>query len=302
MKNFYHAYIIRLQQTPALSRSKRSVWNAFPDTLGWAISLCLTLLVLSTTTMAAEPELDDIINRANLASYYQGQSGRAQVNMIITDAQERTRERRMIILRQDMPQTDALDNGAYRGAQKFYVYFQRPADVNKMVFMVWKNLDKDDDRWLYLPALDLVKRIAASDERTSFVGSDFYYEDVSGRDIEEDTHELVKTTENYYVVKNTPKDASTVEFDHYLMYIHKQSFIPVQVEYYDTAGNKYRVAKALKVETVQGYQTVTQASMENLQTGSKTVMDYSSVNYDIELPDDVFTERYLRRAPIKYLR
>ncbi len=263
-----------------------------------------TILTFATSAsvFAEGPSLDDIINRANLTSYYQGQTGRAMVNMTITDSQGRSRERRMTILRRDVPETDALESGNYRGAQKFYVYFQRPADVNKMVFMVWKNLDKDDDRWMYLPALDLVKRIAASDKRTSFVGSDFYYEDVSGRDIDEDTHELVKTTDNYFVVKNTPIDPSSVEFNHFLMYIHKQSFIPVQVEYYDASGSKYRIAKALKVETLQGYPTVTQASMENLKTGSKTIMDYSTVNYDIELPDNIFSERFLRRAPVKYLR
>src|SRR5690606_38275237 len=114
--------------------------------------------------------------------------------------------------RKDAASTDAIENGAYRSEQKFYVYFTRPADVNKMGFLVWKKLDTDDDRWLYLPALDLVKRIAASDKRTSFVGSDFYYEDVSGRDIDEDHHELIDTTDNYYVLKNTPRNPSSVEF------------------------------------------------------------------------------------------
>jgi len=58
-----------------------------------------------------------------------------------------------VILRRDV---------ADGGDQKFYVYFLEPADVRKMVYMVWKHTDRDDDRWLYLPALDLVKRIAAS--------------------------------------------------------------------------------------------------------------------------------------------
>jgi outer membrane lipoprotein-sorting protein len=114
-----------------------------------------------------------------------------------------------------------------------------------MVFMVHKKLSGDDDRWLYLPALDLVKRIAASDKRTSFVGSDYFYEDVSGRSIDADTHQLLKTTDNYYVVRNTPKDAGSVEFAHYDMYIHKQTFLPVQIEFFDGAGQKYRIARAL---------------------------------------------------------
>ncbi len=243
-----------------------------------------------------------IVHRANLASYYQGRDGRARVAMTITDSQGRVRKRRLTIIRRDIAESDALEDNAYYGRQKYYVYFHRPADVNKMVFLIWKNLDREDDRWLYLPALDLVKRIAASDKRTSFVGSDFFYEDVSGRGIEEDTHELVETTANYYVLKNTPKKKEAVEFSYYKMYVHKRTFLPVQSEYYDKNGNKYRVYRALKVETIQGFPTVTQASMENLQTGSKTMMKYSDVRYNIELPDNIFTERFLRRAPIKYLR
>ena len=129
------------------------------------------------------------------------------VKMTITDDQGREREREFTILRRDADDTDR--------EQKFYVYFHQPADVRDMVFMVWKHVGADDDRWLYLPALDVIKRIAASDERTSFVGSNFFYEDVSGRGIEEDNHELVETTDVYYVLKNTPKDPGAVEFDSY---------------------------------------------------------------------------------------
>lgn len=267
------------------------------------LALLLTGLALIIGPAAAQtPPVDEIVHRANKAAYYEGQDGRAQVEMTITDSQGRERNRRMTILHKDAASTDAIENGAYRSEQKFYVYFTRPADVNKMGFLVWKKLDTDDDRWLYLPALDLVKRIAASDKRTSFVGSDFYYEDVSGRDIDEDHHELIDTTDNYYVLKNTPRNPSSVEFAYFVMYIHKDTFIPVQVEYFDAQDNRYRVAKALAVDNIQGYPTVTKASMENLKTGSKTVMQYSSVEYDIGLPDDIFSERYLRNPPTDYLR
>jgi hypothetical protein len=190
----------------------------------------------------------------------------------------------------------------HTGDQKYYLYFQRPADVNKMVFMVWKHLDRDDDRWLYLPALDLVKRIASKEKRTSFVGSHFFYEDVSGRNIEADVHELAQTTKNYYVLKNTPKEPEAVEFAHFIMWIHRGSFIPVKIEYFNDRGEKYRVYEALKVETIQGYPTVTQSRMKDLRIGGETLLQYRDVQYDIGLPEGIFTERYLRRAPAEYLR
>lgn len=248
------------------------------------------------------PSVDEIVHKANHVAYYMGKDGRAQVQMVITDNQGRSRQRSFTILRRDIPDSESTDDHGYLGEQQMYVYFHRPADVNKMVFMVHKKLEGDDDRWLYLPALDLVKRIAASDKRTSFVGSDYFYEDVSGRSVDADNHELLKTTSNYYVLRHTPKDPATVEFAYYDMYVHKQSFIPVQIEFFAGNGEKYRVARALKVETIQGYPTVVEASMDNLKTGGKTLMRYSQVNYDVGVPEDVFTERYLRSPPVQYLR
>jgi hypothetical protein len=250
----------------------------------------------------AAPDVDEIIHRANQMSYYQGNDGRAQVQMLITDSQGRKRQRSFTILRRDIPRSDAIADLAYLGEQQFYVYFNRPADVNKMVFMVHKKLDGNDDRWLYLPALDLVKRIASTDKRTSFVGSDYFYEDVSGRSLDADHHQLVEVTDDFYVLKHTPKDPGSVEFDHYLMYVHKSSFIPVQTEYFDANGEKYRVARALKVEAIEGHPTVVEASMENLKAGTSTLMRYSRVNYDIGLPEEVFSERFLRSPPTNYLR
>lgn len=265
-------------------------------------NLVIACLICACGNVAAEQlSADDIVHRANKASYYEGQDGRVQAEMTITDDKGRIRQRQMIILRKDMAETDALKNNAYRSEQKLYIYFTFPADVNKMAFLVWKKLIADDERWLYLPSLDLVKRIAATDKRTSFVGSDFFYEDISGRNVDDDHHELIETTDNYYIIKNTPNTPNSVEFGHYKMYVHKGTFIPVQVEYYDVKGDLYRIAKALKVDTIQGHPTVTKASMENLMTGGKTVLKYDEVKYDIGLTDDIFSERYLRNPPEKFL-
>lgn len=263
--------------------------------------LILSLIFLSGNISANQLSADEIAHRTDKVYYFEGQDWRARIEMTITDEKRRTRQRQMIILRKDKSTTDALENNAYRDEQKFYVYFTHPADINKMSFLVWKNPKTDDERWLYLPALDLVKRIAPTDKRTSFVGSDFFYEDISGRNVDEDHHELIETTENYYVVKNTPKNPASVEFSFYKMYIHKDTFIPVQIEYYDGNSNQYRIAKALKVDTIQGHPTVTKASMENIKTGSKTILEYHEVKYDIGLSEDIFSERHLRNPPQNFL-
>ncbi|MBL4801637.1 MAG: outer membrane lipoprotein-sorting protein [Emcibacter sp.] len=256
----------------------------------------ITIVALSFfwTVSATAADVMEVVKKANHISYYKGKDGRAKVNMSIIDAQGRVRVREFIILRRDDDDTD--------GKQKFYVYFNKPADVKKMVFMVHKNLDRGDDRWLYLPALDLVKRIAASDERTSFVGSHFFYEDVSGRGVDEDRHEILEEDDTYYIVKSTPKDPNSVEFVFYKNWIHKGTFLPIKTEYYDDRGQVIRSYTALKVDMIGGHPTVTASRMENHETGGKTLMNYSAVKYDVGLPENIFTERYLRKSPRKYLR
>jgi Outer membrane lipoprotein-sorting protein len=263
----------------------------------------------ATAASSGEPALtvNQIVDRTNHVAYYQGSDGRAKVKMTITDAQGRQRNRELVILRWDQPDPQRPVEGqsgddSYCGDQKIYAFFSRPADVYKTVFLVWKHLDKDDDRWMYLPALDLVKRISATDKRTSFVGAHFFYEDVSGRRINDDVHELVKTTKDYYVLKNTPKDPSLVEFAYFEMWIHRSSFTVVKTDYYDAQDRKYRSYEALEVKQIQGKPTVTKAKMTDLRTNGNTLLEYSDVTYDIGIPESVFTERYLRKPARKYLK
>lgn len=268
-----------------------------------AIGMITSVLVFSLPIFAADepgsaseiPDVNTIVNKANFVAYYQGDDGKAKVNMTITSKQGQTREREFIILRKD------IQDG---GDQKYFVYFLKPADVRKMVYMVHKHaqLQKDDDRWLYMPALDLVKRIAAGDKRTSFVGSDFLYEDVSGRSLEEDTHELIDVNDRLFVVKNVPKNPDAVEFSYYNVAIDRKNFVPMKMEFYDKQGKLHRVIKSEKVEVIQDFPTVVKSLVSDLKTGNKTEMEFSDVKYDIGLDEDIFTERYLRRPPTEAMR
>ncbi|PNU20461.1 outer membrane lipoprotein-sorting protein [Geothermobacter hydrogeniphilus] len=252
----------------------------------------LFLLLLWPALALAAPSADEIVARANKAAYYAGKDGQADVKMTIYDAHGGTRQREFSILRLNVAGED----------QKFYVYFKKPSDVRKMAFLVWKHVGGDDDRWLWLPALNLKKRIAPGDKRTSFVGSDFFYEDVSGRGLEEDVHQLVKETDDQWLIKNTPKDPDSVEFSWYQVWIDKATSLPVKAEYFDKEGKLYRRVSAEKIETIQGHPTVVEAVAEDLLAGTRTVNRFSKVKYDIGLKERLFTERFLRRPPREVTR
>lgn len=266
----------------------------------YLLNLIIVLLALLTLNVRANspneiPAVETIVEKANIIAYYHGDDGKSHVKMTITNKQGQERNREFNILRKD--ERDG-------GDQKYFVYFQRPADVRRMVYMVQKHakIGKDDDRWLYLPALDLVKRIAASDKRTSFVGSDFLYEDVSGRSTELDEHKLIDTTDEHFIIKNIPKKPENVEFSYYNVAIDRKNFVPMKMEFYDKNGNLYRVIESLKVEKIQDFPTVTKSVVRNLKTKSKTEMEFSNIKYNIGLDDSIFTERYLRRPPREAIR
>src|SRR4030065_495007 len=163
----------------------------------YLIVLVVLLMPLNVFALTA----DEIMKKSQESFFYQARDFKARIMMrrISKGGQERIRE--LTMLRKNY--------GASGGEQKYFMYFYQPADVKDMTFMVYKYPAKDDDRWLFVPAINMVRRIAAQDKRSSFVGSDFTYEDVSGRDIEDDNHTITKEekidTKECYVIKIAPK-------------------------------------------------------------------------------------------------
>ncbi len=244
-------------------------------------------------TWSQETDVNIIVNKANKVYKYSGDDRICIVNMDIKNNKGKTTMNRELVL--------IRKNDGDNLKQKWYAYFKKPADIRKMVFMVWKNTNKDDDRWIYLPAMDLVKRLAGSDKRSSFVGSQFVYEDVTGRLPKLDTHQLIKTSDNYYEVKSTPVDPSAAEFSYFYTWIDKETFIPKKRVFYDKNGEKQREYRAGKVEDIQGEKTIVEFSMTNIQTGESTYITFSDVKYNVGIPDNIFTETYLRRVPRKWV-
>jgi len=135
----------------------KSVWKtAF--VLGFSLPLFAAEKAISSEQT---PDVQTIVNKANIVAYYQGEDGKAKVKMTITSKQGQKRQREFNILRKDV--TDG-------GDQNYFVYFQKPPDIRKMAYMVHKHADpaKDDDRWLYLPALSLATNGPALSVRTFY--------------------------------------------------------------------------------------------------------------------------------------
>ncbi|MDN3651823.1 outer membrane lipoprotein-sorting protein [Thalassotalea ponticola] len=250
-------------------------------------TVLLSAFVYFSATAQTMP-VEQIIDKANLVSYYAADDGTTEARMMIVDQNGNKQMRQFRIYRKDISD---------RGAQKMLVVFSRPTDVKGTVFRVEKHVESDDNRWLYLPALDLVKRISAGDKRTSFVGSHFYYEDVSGRNPNDDTYELIATDESYYQIKGTPKDAGSVEFAYYQVKIDNSTFLPMEMIYFDQQGKAMRKMTVKKVAVIDGHPTVMHSRIEQLADGSYTEMQFRNVRYDQGLDDSLFSDRSYRNPP-----
>ncbi|OGW90066.1 MAG: hypothetical protein A3A73_03445 [Omnitrophica bacterium RIFCSPLOWO2_01_FULL_50_24] len=266
--------------------------------LGLILFLCFASSEIVRSVYAQEsPDGKSVMNEMLTAYYYSRQDAKSEVFMRIVNRQGQTRERRLILLRLD--ETDG-------GKQSYYIYFHEPPDVQGMSFLVLKHPGRDDDRWLYLPSIDLVKRIATSDKRTSFAGSDFTYEDVSGRDLDEDDHELLDEESlgerSTFVVKSTPKRFGEVEFSSRKFWIDKATHLPLKVEHYDLKGMLYKVYETSAIQTFQDTPTITKAVMKDLGSGHETEITIKTISYDVGITSDLFQERLLRRPPTKWIR
>ena len=270
-----------------------------PKTVGVTVSTLLMLGLFALQGAVAQTDLtaDEIVAKSHEAFFYAGDDMKVEVHMRLINKRGKVRIRDMTLLRKDLSEANQ---------QRYFMHFSKPNDVRNMTFMVWKYTDKDDDRWLYIPSIKMVQRIAAKDSHSSFVGSDFTYEDVSGRELEADTHQLIREEElngrGCYVIKSIPKNEKSVGYREKLYWIDKENFLPLKEEYTDRRGKPHRVFTIDVVQKVDGIPTAMKRTMKNLQNEHRTEVTFEAVAYNRGLPDNLFTERSLRNVPRKWMR
>jgi len=259
----------------------------------------LLLVLLAGPGWSAEEDrsrAETIAWQSYEATYFRGEDVKSLASMKITDDQGRVRNRELTILRKNIDEH----------RQKYYSYFHEPADLRRMVFMVWTRPADDDDRWLYLPSIDLVQRITGSQKRNSFAGSDFTYEDMTGRYPDNDEFEYLGTDvldgDTVHVLKGTPKHPEMVEFSYYRVYVNTETYLPEKSTFYNPQGNPHRTLTLEKVREIEGILTPVKQKAVNHQTGSTTIATMSEVDYNMGLPERVFEQRYLRRPPTPYIQ
>ena len=229
-----------------------------------------------------------------------GDDQKGVMQMTLINRRGRTRERTVLSLSKE-----------YGKDSKSLMFFQAPADVKGTGFLQYEYDDpsKEDDRWLYLPALKKVRRISGSSKNDYFMGTDFTYDDMGGRSVDEDTHKLLREEEingiKYWVVESIPKDKDYM-YSKTVKWIRQDALIPIKVEFYDRQGNLLKVLTIPDIRKQdaclparQGFWTMFRMEMDNLQEKHKTILEIKEIHYNIGLKDNLFRVSTLERGRVK---
>ncbi len=166
--------------------------------------------------------------------------------------------------------------------------------------MNWSYDDsRSDDQWIYLPALKKVKRISSDSKSDYFMGSDFTYDDLGDRKVEQDNHKLLSeeviNDKACYVVESIPLDANYM-YSKTITWVEKETFIGVQKEFFDEDGGLLKILTIKNYENIDGFDVILVSEMRNVQNGHSTEMRLSNVKINTGVEEWRFSERMMSRG------
>ncbi|KGN97052.1 hypothetical protein HQ36_08455 [Porphyromonas gingivicanis] len=196
----------------------------------------------------------------------------------------------------------SIDTGKDKKDRKGIMFFQFPSDVKGTGFLTWDYEDpkKDDDKWLYLPAMKKTRRISGSSAKTEyFMGSDFTYDDMGQRNVDEDVHTLLGEEEyqghRCWKLESIPVDKRSI-YSKKIAWIRKDCLIPVKVEYYDKMGKLHRLLELSLISNVEGYWVAQKLHMKNVQSGHQTILEIKNPKYNLPLEESKFNVTTLEKG------
>ena len=253
----------------------------------------IAVLACSLLGLAAPPLTAEQIAR-NVQDRETGRDSKAELRMKLFDRRGRARDRALTLL--------TLRRAA---GDKSLIRFTYPNDIRGTGFLVWEHPTGDDERFLYLPSLGRVRRIAGSEAQESFVGSDFSYEDIGGREFDDYSYALLEENATWtapdgssrpaYRLESRRKDAS-VEFPRVVSLVLKDSFVVVQADVYNRRNEKQKVYSVKRLQQVQGIWTVFESVMTNDLDRTRTELVVDKIAYNTGLTEDAFSRRELEGA------
>lgn len=264
--------------------------------------LLLTALGLSFTALSALAgnQAREIMEKVDARD--DGSSVISTMQMTLIDKNGKKRNRQM--------RTFSKDINA--NTEHKTIFFLSPSDVKNTAFLTYdySGDDKDDDQWMYLPALKKTKRIPASDKDAAFMGSDFSYADMTDKELDDYTFKLIKESAikrkegkvPVWVVESTPVNQAVIDETGYTkstLYIRQDNFVLTRAKFYLKKAKRIKYMDVRKLEEIDGIWvaiTTTMTTKQGKQTLHKTILTNSNVEINQDISDDMFTIRTIEKG------
>jgi len=258
------------------------------------------LAILSVSAISARspaPGSADWVAR-QLQDRDTGRDSRFDMQMRMYDKQGRMRERHLRL-------------SGYRGVEKgeradrLLIRFLFPNDIKGTGFLVLEHPGADDERFLYLPALGRVRRIAGEEKQDSFVGSDFTYEDIGGRELTDYVYAILDSAATWtdpggrvwpaWTLDSRAKDPNA-NYPRVVSTVLKDVFVVVAADNFNARNEVVKTFQVRKLEQVTGIWTALELAMQNLRDRTRTEMSVTRVEYNVGLREADFTRRTLEQG------
>jgi hypothetical protein len=256
----------------------------------------LLLASVGESARAQPPSGREIMERVDARD--DGDRSVQDLAMLLIDQNGGTRTRRLRLWRRD----------AGKDIQTI-LFFLAPADVKDTGFLTYDfaDPDRDDDQWLYLPALKKSKRIATADKSGSFVGSDFSYADLTKRPLERYDYQLLQAGEQggvpVWLVEAVPNHRAEIDETGYtkIRYtVRQDNAVVVGAVFTLRRGGREKHYTVTKLEQIDGIWVPTSMQMATTKGDVRlheTRLDLSHVRFGQPMDDARFSVRQLEKGP-----
>ena len=273
--------------------------RAHPRLCGPACALALAVVVLAPVMASAEPPTGRQIMEW-VEDRDDGDNGVSDLEMILIDKRGNQRVREIRSYTRKFVNENREDDYGI-------MFFLSPADVKNTGFLTYDYDDpeRDDDQWLYLPALKKTKRIASSDKSGSFMGSDFSYADMSSRILDRYQYTLMKEVEiegvKMWQVEGIPNEKEIEEtgYTKSWMFVRQDNFVVQRAVSWLKKGGRLKYMQVNALEQVDGIWVATELTMKTTKakkTLHRTVIKVDNIKFNQGLDDAMFTVRRLEKG------
>ena len=257
-----------------------------------ALFVCVSLASVASGEMTAREIMEAVDARDD------GDKSTRELEMVLIDKRGNQRVRKLKSFGRDVGEDD-----------QSIMFFLSPADVEDTGFLTYDydEPERDDDQWLYLPALSRTKRIASSDKSGSFMGSDFTYADMTDRPIDHYEYTLMKEGDvgghkvwQIQAVPTTDREKDETGYEKAIVFVRQDNFVVVRAVYWVKKGKRLKYLDVKKLEQIDGIWVPTEMHMSTRKgetTLHKTVLYSRNVKFNQPMDEELFTVRQLEKGP-----